>query len=386
MMKSYHQSRKSDLPIAENSYIYSISSTAARNNPGLDSCNPLSPSDKLVVLSSDNSLLVLNPESLEVIPDGRIKDISTSVTNLKHYSDNVMLVSGRDGIVTGWDIRLASKVLSFEAPSAANNPLSMIDCSPNSHLLAAGTESEREGPGDVSIFIWDIRNPKSVRTSYIESHTDTITELRFLPYPSVLLSASTDGLVNVFDTTKPDEDEAVIQVINHRSAVHHAGLIGSDIYALGTDETLSFHCQQSSEIENNEPEPFFLGDVRGELHCDYAIKLHNDIVPIIAVGSHSNQQNIKLVPMQQEREPKWIVKTDNSIHLIGGHGEEVVRDVYIDAEFKIIFTCGEDGVVKQWRESEDPDIEMGGTVSGKRKHTENIEKMDKIDKKKRNER
>jgi len=92
----------------------------------------------------------------------------------------------------------------------------------------------------------------------------------------MLLTASTDGLVNIFDTSKPDEEEALYQVINHRSAVHHAGFLfpGTDIYALGTDETLSFYALQSQDEEKEEPAPKHVGDVRERLDCEYLVKMH----------------------------------------------------------------------------------------------------------------
>ena len=124
----------------------------------------------------------------------------------------------------------------------------------------------------------------------IESHTDTVTNLELHPdLPTLLLSASTDGLINIFDTSKPDEEDALYQVINHRSAVAHAGFMfpNTDIYALGTDETMSFYALQSQKEEEEEPTPKAYGDVREQLGCEYLAKMHwvGD-EPYIAAGKH----------------------------------------------------------------------------------------------------
>lgn len=123
----------------------------------------------------------------------------------------------------------------------------------------------------------DQRNPQKPVLELVESHTDTVTSLELHPsLPTLLLSSSTDGLVNIFDTSKPDEEDALYQVINHRSAVAHAGFMfpTTDIYVLGTDETMSFYALQSQKEDEDEPAPRVFGDMREKLGCDYLAKLH----------------------------------------------------------------------------------------------------------------
>ena len=104
-------------------------------------------------------------------------------------------------MVRGWDLRSKKPVVDIACPGGEKDPIATVACNAASNTIAVGTELENNGPGDVNIYLWDARKPKEPRNRYSESHTDTITELRFLPYPSntsnVLLSGSTDGLVNV---------------------------------------------------------------------------------------------------------------------------------------------------------------------------------------------
>jgi WD40 repeat protein len=384
-MKPYRQTAISSLPIQKDSYIYSISGTVERDDFGFDSGLPLSKSGRLIALSSDNSLFVLDPETLSVIPDGHFQNVSSSVTAAKYFGGNEVISAGRDGNITFWDLR-HGKTRSFTTPEGPKDPVSALACNKDAQYLAAGTELEGDGPGDVSIFIWDLRNPSTVLRRYRESHTDTITELQFLPYPSqsskVLLSGSTDGLVNIFDTTQAEEDDAILQVINHRSAIHHTGLIENDIYALGTDETLSFYVQQSPDLNHQEPDPYSFGDIREMFSCEYAIKLLNNKNPLLVVGNHLSHADLKLIPlrratMSDTSSPKWIADTDIRIELVGGHREEIVRDVYVDADSKVIFSCGEDGMVRQWCEHEMNDVEMAGSTPAKRKTVDIMERSEK---------
>lgn len=136
----------------------------------------------------------------------------------------------------------------------------------------------------------DQRNTSAPLRSFLESHTDTVTSLQLHPtLPTLLLSSSTDGLVNIFDTSQAEEDDALYQVINHGSAIAHAGFMypSTDIFALGTDETMSFYALQSQKEEEKEPTPKAFGDVREPLGCEYLAKMHwvgNQ--PCIAGGKH----------------------------------------------------------------------------------------------------
>lgn len=175
----------------------------------------------------------------------------------------------------------------------------------------------------------DVRNPKKIELKLTESHTDTITEVsclyqrlphRLTPFQlqiydtavPLLLSASTDGLINIFNLEEPQnsEDDAPFQILNHASAVHHAGFLFSSsrfgskapnteyVYGLSTDETFSIYPmvapgEEEEEEEDgwefDEPKPF--GDVRRLMGCDYVIDVKAAVPldvgdPTMAVGKH----------------------------------------------------------------------------------------------------
>lgn len=72
-----------------------------------------------------------------------------------------------------------------------------------------------------------------------------------------------------------DEDEALVQVINHGS-VHHAGFLSErSIYALSHDESFSVHpaTDPDEPAQEHEPEPVNFADLRDPLACEYVAQL-----------------------------------------------------------------------------------------------------------------
>jgi hypothetical protein len=198
-----------------------------------------------------------------------------------------------------------------------------------------------------------------------------VTSLQLHPnLPTLLLSASTDGLINIFDVSKPDEEEALYQVINHRSAVAHAGFMypSTDIYALGTDETLSFYGLQSQAEEAPEPTPKAYGDVREQFGCEYLAKLHwVGSEAYIAAGKHRYVQTyvrldrggreltshstsaLTLFPVKKSGAGPldYICDPENTLSFPGAHSEEIVRDLFTDVHVCALTTivdgmCGMD--------------------------------------------
>ncbi|KAL8636658.1 MAG: hypothetical protein Q9228_005971, partial [Teloschistes exilis] len=89
----------------------------------------------------------------------------------------------------------------------------------------------------------DSRATSQPLLQYVESHSDDVTELAFHPsQTSCLLSGSTDGLINLYDTTITDEDDALIQVFNHGSSIAHADFLSDhEVFALSHDEIFSIY-------------------------------------------------------------------------------------------------------------------------------------------------
>lgn len=104
---------------------------------------------------------------------------------------------------------------------------------------------------------------------YSDLHSDDITTLTYHPSnPSILLSGSTDGLVNISDTSIADEDEVVSRTLNLNASVHRAGFLGpTQVYALSHDERFAVYDVQ--EVEGKADAVRDFGDMRAAIGCRY---------------------------------------------------------------------------------------------------------------------
>lgn len=110
-------SGSSGLSLPEDSYMYSIVPTSAQVSG--NSYTPLASSGShLAVLSSDNSIRIVDPTSLQLVQ--ALQNVNQSVTCLKRMASpaeecRVLVTSGRDGFVRCWDMRTNSKTMEFKA-------------------------------------------------------------------------------------------------------------------------------------------------------------------------------------------------------------------------------------------------------------------------------
>jgi hypothetical protein len=295
-------------------------------------------------IGSDDSLRIFSVPDLKLIRTyaAAHKGVSCLVTAPDGTN---LFTAGRDGVIRLWDPRNPSPkpILEIREPKGAG--FSALACAGN--FLAAGTESTKEGLGDVSVLVYDLRAPSAPLRSFVESHTDSITQLQWHPTQrNLLLSGSTDGLVSVFDAEVAEEEDALMQVLNPRSAVHCAGFLAEDqVYALSTDEQFWVYGLEKTGTAEEEALPVKeFGDVRTELGCMYVVDVVKEAFmsdPVFAYG-HNDKQTLEIA---QLKGPGW--EFGDRIELPGAHGEEVVRDLkFVDASN--VVSCGEDGMVRLW--------------------------------------
>jgi hypothetical protein len=126
---------------------------------------------------------------------------------------------------------------------------------------------------------------------------------------------------------------------------------GTDIYALGTDETMSFYALQSQKEEDEEPAPKVFGDVREVLGCEYLVGMHwIGTQPFVAAGKHryvfckqnggimlkltmnDSESHLSLIPITKTSTGPldYAYDLSKAIQYPGAHGEEIVRDLFTD--------------------------------------------------------
>lgn len=327
--------------------------------------------DILATIGSDDSLRLFDA-SLTLL--NTVQPCHAGVSCLDSCPGAGFVTAGRDGLIKIWDPR-AKQASHFAEPQ--HRAISAIAIHAE-NCIAAGTESTKEGLGDVSVLLFDTRNPSQPLRTYNECHSDSITQLAFHPTQSnVLLSASTDGLVSILDVNQSDEDEALQQVLNPRSAVHCSGFLASDqAYVLTTDEQFSIYPLADKAEGMAEPTVAF-GDVRQTLSCMYVIDILQQVdgaAPAVMAYGHNENKSLSIVQLVGGP-ASW--SFGPSIDLPGAHGEEVVRDLLLTADQSRAFSCGEDGQVKAWNvEAPAAVTQAEGTAkSAKKKRKEKNERF-----------
>lgn len=108
--------------------------------------------------------------------------------------------------------------------------------------------------------------------------------------PQILLSGSTDGLVNIYNTTISDEEDALHQTINHGHSIQHANFVSDiDIFALSHDEKFSMYELVTNPEEGvEEPPPIHYGDMREQLGGEYVANIvgRPDGTAVLGIGKH----------------------------------------------------------------------------------------------------
>lgn len=262
-----------------------------------------------------------------------------------------------------WDLRAKGIQQQFDALDSSLNVTALGTS--NFGEIAVGTEASP----DAQVVLFDARQMKAAKpvVTYSDSHYDDVTDLEF--HPTVrnrLVSGSTDGVVNLFNTSITDEDDAVIQAFNHQASIHRAGFFTDTheavkslklddaptrdkifalshmetltVYPVGTEEELTADVENEDPNQNNnETKPVEFGDLRTAWGCQYVADYRKQH---FLVGSNDDQW-ARLVPILDG-------KPQNAVTLEGGHGEEVVRCFDLWQPSGACYTGGEDGCVKLW--------------------------------------
>ncbi|KAK3336457.1 WD40-repeat-containing domain protein [Cercophora scortea] len=304
----------------------------------------------LAATASDQTLRLFDPARLSQGPVKTIRTNHGNLTSAKAYSpgESIVCTAGENGTVSVWDLRLDpanAQALRIEGNHAS---LLSLACSSETSTLAAGTELADH---QASILLWDLRSPSAPKIQYNEVHSDDVTELNFHPKdPNLLLSGSTDGLVNVCDTRITDEDEVVIQAFNHGS-VHRAGFLNAtEVFAVSHDETFALY--DMAETAEKGSATLNFGDMREVLGCQYL----TDVSPKLdgsgaVIGAGSQDQEMFRMIHLSKGASGWNLDREMIVGLPGAHGSELVRSFCVLDEQHVVFTCGEDGYLKAWRPS-----------------------------------
>ncbi|GAP88760.2 putative wd domain-containing protein [Rosellinia necatrix] len=300
-------------------------------------------------ISSDQKLSLFDPLSLKTGPTVNLVTDHGNLTCSRAFdpANSVLCTAGENGTISLWDLRRdARQAEAARFTTEGQVPVLSVACSNAGYSIVAGTELQNH---QASIMIWDVRSTSTPKLHYTEVHSDDVTELNFHPNDqNILLSGSTDGLVNICDTRIADEDEVIIQTFNHGSSIHHAAFLNdTEIYALSHDEGLALY--DMAEGRENGTATTNFGDMRAVLGCQYIANISikaNGAGAVIGAGA-LEQQAFELVHLTKG--DNWALDRVNSVGLPGAHSGELIRSFCFYDEAQMVFSAGEDGFLKAWK-------------------------------------
>ncbi|NXR77897.1 WDR89 protein, partial [Pycnonotus jocosus] len=238
------------VPSSEPAYLLDMDTSRAAQ-PG---------SSRLVAVSCSNeSIRVYDRETLQFLREYRGQPGLLHGVRFAHTCDSLVFSACSQGTVRGWDVRSASQKPVQVFTGYPSNVFISFDVSCSDLIVCAGTEKVEK---DTFLVFWDARGVTDCASAtkeplgvYSESHNDDITEICFHPIePNLVVSGSTDGLVNVFDINKDNEDDALIATCNSDSSVSSLGWAGEDykqVYCTTHDE--GFCWWDMAQLDTEEP-------------------------------------------------------------------------------------------------------------------------------------
>ncbi|KAM4663826.1 WD repeat-containing protein 89 [Discoglossus pictus] len=306
----------------------------------------------VAVLCSNKMIQLYNKDTLTFLQQYDGHPGLLSGVKFSHSNSHLLFSACSDGTVKCWDVRLSGKDPAQVFTGYASNSFISFDISCNDLVVCAGTENIED---DAFLVFWDARyNDKAKSSSikplgvYSESHNDDITQVRFHPTkPSMVASGSTDGLVNVFDINKDNEDDALNSTCNSDSTISFLGWTGKDyneIFCLTHDE--GFCWWDLAQMETEEAITILkIKDMREEVTmCTVSYLVggfyHEKVNELILVGGTSSG-DLSLLRCG----PDKVTHVNTSER---GHTAPI-RSFYWNIEDNSLLTGGEDAQLLLWK-------------------------------------
>lgn len=305
------------------------------------------------VLCSNGSIRIYDKERLNVLREFSGYPGLLNGVRFANSCDSVYSAC-TDGTVKCWDARVAREKPVQLFKGYPSNIFISFDINCNDHIICAGTEKVDD---DALLVFWDARmNSQDLSTTkdplgaYSETHSDDVTQVRFHPSnPNMVVSGSSDGLVNVFDINVDNEEDALVTTCNSISSVSCIGWSGKgykQIYCMTHDE--GFYWWDLNHLDTDEPVTRLnIQDVREAVNMkedslDYLIGgLYHEKTDTLHVIGGTNTGRIHLMNCS----------TSGLTHvtsLQGGHAA-TVRSFCWNVQDDSLLTGGEDAQLLLWK-------------------------------------
>jgi len=300
-------------------------------------------------------------------------DHPTSGVCFFHDDPNIVLASTIAGEIHMYDLRTFSKIHTFEDDTEiVVKPVSCFDVNSNNRLICAGTDELNH---NVYLLFFDIRE-RRLMGGFFESHQEEVTDVKFHPSdPDLLISGSTDGLINVFDCKQESEDDALKYSINTEDSVgklqwHHQDKIS----CISNTNDLYLYDINSQDLLKKWDRAAITDAIKRKsvIDCNLVdcFNYGADEMIFLATSNYSKGECIRSMKF-----------SDTSLDPIGNfsNNSQIVRASLYNEKENLFFTFGENALISMWKEGEASNAE-----GSSRKHLKEDSSIKKKLKKKSN--
>ena len=215
-----------------------------------------------------------------------------------------------------------------------------FDYNSSGQLLSIGTSFSKIHDGSKILF-YDSRNASEILSEFNDSHSDDITQVKFHPFENILLTGSTDGIINCFDTSTLIEDDSIQWTIRDNS-IHRLGFFGPSYeYCFSLTHIETFGLYRISDAETIQ----IYGDVRTAvdstlveyiIDCQYVESLQR---LLLFGGSRGGGIGILNVDIEGL----------SLLHSLEGGHNETVRGTWFNENNGKMLTTSEDATACLWQ-------------------------------------
>lgn len=299
---------------------------------------------------SDGQIQIYDSRTMQLCQSYFCSSLVTDTT-IDHVNQNILGTSALDGHVTLFDIREKKSVFDWKLERNEEEALSM-SIGYEGKVIAVGSNRGR-------VHFVDIRSGRRLGT-YENGHQQAVTKCIFQQTPSTsattsvttptLISTSEDGLICVYDTTKPSEELALENIINVQSPVREAGFFGPQseaIYCLTGDESLKLYSARDSICRRDSGQQL-RNILSQQVEANVGAACRVDYLVDCIWDSTSNQLLLLAGSASGDASVFQVGEIDISpvYHLGGGH-QGVVR-AWGRLSSSTFLTAGEDARLCEW--------------------------------------
>lgn len=225
-------------------------------------------------------------------------------------------------------------------------PVTCFDVNANNRLICAGSEELNH---NVYLLFFDIRE-RRLMGGFFESHQEEVTDVKFHPTdPDMVVSGSTDGLINVFDCKKESEDDALQYSLNTEDSVsklkwHHQDRLSC---ITNTNDLLIYDVNEQDLLKKWDRAAVTESMKRKSvIDCNLVdcYDLGASDMMLLATSNFNKGECLRSLKFSASSLDPVANFTKNS---------QIIRASLFNEKANLFFTFGEGGIISMWKEGSD---------------------------------